>query len=136
MKALFMIVIVILALTLQLAAPSFGQTIKPEKPFVVGAENNESSKASLDLLSERAGKDKLIVFVARLGTLETAQSLSRRRLHTALEYLQTTRDFPADRLVSAFGDPISDEGRIEVYLDNKLFMVFLFKRNRSFAPES
>jgi hypothetical protein len=135
MKTLFMIVIVILALALQSAVPSFGQTTTSEKPFVVGADNNESSKASLDLLAERAGRDKLIVFVARLGTLEPAQSLRRRRLHTALEYLQSTRDFPAERLVSAFGDPISKEGRIEVYLDNKLFMIFLFKRNENFASE-
>lgn len=135
MKTLFMIVIVILALALQSAVPSFSQTIKQDKPFLVGAENNESSKASLDLLSERAGKDKWIVFVARLGKLETSQSLNRRRLHRALEYLQKTRDFPPERLVSAFGDPIFDEGRIEVYLDNKLFMVFLFKRNSNFAAE-
>jgi hypothetical protein len=134
MKTLFMIVIIILALALS-AAPSSGQTIKPEKPFVVGAENNESSKASLDLLAERAGKDKLIVFVARLGKLETSQSLSRRRLHTALEYLQKTRALPSERLVSAFGDSTSGEGRIEVYLDNKLFMVFLFRRNKNFAAE-
>ena len=135
MKTLFMIVIAILALAFQSVVPSSAQTMKPEKPLVVGAENNESSKASLDLLAERAGKDKLIVFVARLGTLETSQSLSRRRLRTALEYLQKTRDFPSERSVSAFGDPTSDEGRIEVYLDNKLFMVFLFRRNRNFAAE-
>jgi hypothetical protein len=132
MKSLFMI---ILALALQSVVPIFGQTIKPEKPFVVGAENNESSKASLDLLAERAGKDKLIVFIARLGMRETSQSLSRRRLHSALEYLQKTRDFLSERLVSAFSDPSSDQGRIEAYLDNKLFMIFSFKRNRNFARE-
>lgn len=135
MKSRPITLIHVLASCLALAITSFGQTTKPAKPFLVGAENNESSKAGLDLLAERAGKDKLVIFIARLGKLENSQSLSRRRLQTTLEYLQNTRDFPAERLVSAFGDRISGEGRIEVYLDNQLFMIFLFKRNRNFATE-
>jgi len=122
-------------LVLTFATSSFGQSPRLTKPFVVGAENNESSKANLDLLAERAGKEKSIIFIARLGTSETSRSLSRKRLLTALEYLRKTRDLPVERLVTAFGDPVSAEGRIEVYLDNELFMVFLFKRDRNFARE-
>ncbi len=135
MKYQFMTSIVIFALSLSFATSSFGQSPRPTKPFVVGAENNESSKANLDLLAVRAGKEKLIIFIARLGRSETSRSLIRKRLLTAQEYLQKTRDLPVERLVTAFGDPVSAEGRIEVYLDNQLFMVFLFKRDRNFARE-
>jgi hypothetical protein len=113
----------------------FGQSRNIKKPFVVGAENNESAKASLDLLAETAGRDKLIILIAKLGTFERSRNLSRNRLRTAREYLEKTRAFPSDRLVSAFGDRASEEGRIEVYLDNHLFMVFLFKRYENFARE-
>jgi hypothetical protein len=130
-----LITIFVLFFCLSLPVSRFGQNPRGKKPFLVGADNNESSKANLDLLAERAGKDKSIIFISRLGILERSRTLSRKRLQTVLEYLINTRDLSAERLVPAFGDRASREGRIEVYLDNDLFMIFLFKRNRGFERE-
>ena len=135
MKNRLIISSLIFVLLLGFPATIFNQSSNLEKPFIVGAENNETSKAKLDLLAETAGKDKLIFLIARLGTFEQSRTLSRRRLRTALEYLKNTRDLPAKRLVSARGERASGEGRIEVYLDNDLFMIVLFKRNKNFARE-
>lgn len=112
--------------------PAVPQT---QKPLMVGAENNETSKANLDLIAEVAGKDKVIIFIGRLGTREKSRALNRARLRVAREYLQSTRDLPRARLVTAEGEGVSGEGRIEAYLDNRLFVVFVFERNKNFAKE-
>jgi hypothetical protein len=106
-----------------------------QKPIMVGAENNETSKANLDLLAEVAGKDKIIIFIGRLGAREKSRALNRARLRVAREYLHSTRDIPRTRLVIAEGEEVSNEGRIEAYLDNRLFAVFVFERNKNFGKE-
>lgn len=117
---------------LTLSVPAAPQT---QKPLLVGAENNETSKANLDYLAEAAGKDKIIIFIGRLGVGEKSRALNRARLRVAREYLESTRDLPRARLVIAEGEEVSGQGRIEAYLDNRLFMVFVFERNKNFAKE-
>jgi hypothetical protein len=125
-------IVIALICFLAFSVPVAPQT---QKPLMVGAENNETSKANLDYLAEAAGKDKIIIFIARLGTGERSRTLNRARLRVAREYLQSTRDLPRTRLVIAEGEKLSGQGRMEAYLDNRLFMVFVFERNKNFAKE-
>ena len=102
---------------------------------LVDGANNETTKAELDLLAEKAGQDKLIILIARLGKSEFSRTLSQQRLRTVRDYLRFTRAVSEDRLVTAEGERVSDVGRVEAYVDGKLFMVFRLRRNKNFAPE-
>jgi hypothetical protein len=106
-----------------------------QTPVIVGAENNETTKANLDLLAQAAGKDKILIFIGRLGAGEKSRGLNRARLSVARDYLRSTREIPRERVVVAEGEEVSGEGRIEAYLDNRLFVVFVFDRNKNFAKE-
>lgn len=105
------------------------------EPIIVDGGNNETSKAELDLLAERAAKDKLIILIARLGRAEYSRKLTQQRLGTVRDYLRFTRAISEDQLVTAEGERVRELGRVEAYLDGKLFMVFKLPRNKNFAPE-
>jgi len=89
-------------------------TQRPE-PSIVYGSNNETTKAELDLLAEKAGKDKLIILIARLGRREFSRRLSQQRLRTVRDYLRFTRAMSADRLITAEGERVGDFGRVEAY---------------------
>jgi hypothetical protein len=57
------------ALVLCCAAPNLGavQSARRPEPIIVDGNNNETTKAELDLLAEKGAKDKLIILIARLG---------------------------------------------------------------------
>jgi hypothetical protein len=107
---------------------------RPE-PIIVYGSNNETTKAELDLLAEKAGKDKLIILIARLGRREFSRRLSQQRLRTVRDYLRFTRAMSENRLITAEGERVSDFGRVEAYLDGKLVMVFRLSPNKNFASE-
>jgi len=125
------------ALLVCCAASNLGavQNGRRPEPIMVDGNNNQTTKAELDLLAEKAAKNKLIILIARLGNSEFSKRLSQRRLRTITDYLRFTRAISAERLVTAEGDRVRDIGRIEVYLDGNLFMVFSLGRNKNFAPE-
>lgn len=107
---------------------------RPE-PIIVYGSNNETTKAELDLLAEKASNDKLIILIGRLGKGEFSRRLNQQRLRTVRDYLRFTRAISEDRLVIAEGERVSEFGRVEAYLDGKVFMVFRLPRNKNFAPE-
>ena len=78
------------------------------------------------VVAAREGKNSDVILIARRGRGEQSRSLSNRRL-ALLSY--NLRDFGVTRLVTAEGDRTGGLGRIEVYLEGRLFRVFLFKRN-------
>lgn len=93
----------------------------------------ETTKAELDLIAERAGQERLIIIIARLGRKEFSRAISRRRLHNLSEYLEMTRAIPAKRIITAEADRVSGLGQVEIYLGGKLFTVFKVNRNRDLA---
>ena len=111
------------------------QVLQRPEPIIVYGSNNETTKAELDLLAEKAGKDKLIILIARLGRREFSRRLSQQRLRTVREYLRFTRAMSENRLITAEGERVGDFGRVEAYLDGKLIMVFRLSPNKNFAPE-
>ena len=110
------------------------QSTKISEPILVNGDNNEDSKSWLDYLAITAGEDKLIIMIARRGSKEISPKLAWRRLKTASSYLVGERLIPKQRTILAEGEVIRGQGRIEVYLDGKLFMVIRFVRNKDFAP--
>jgi hypothetical protein len=120
-----------------LSGPIFAQTTNVTEPRFVAGDNNETTKAELDLLAQTARRhsDHLIFIIARLGNGERSRRLNRRRLHAIRDFLKQERFIPEQRLIAAEGEPMRGLGRVEVYLGGKLFMVFTLPRNKFFAPE-
>jgi hypothetical protein len=111
------------------------QQSKTLEPIVVNGSNNEATKAQLDLLAQTAGDDRLIIAIARLGSREVSPKLSRGRARTIRHYLENVRAIPKRRIITADGESVNGLGRIEIYLCDRLFMVFTLKHNEDFAKE-
>jgi hypothetical protein len=111
------------------------QTTAATEPILANGGNNEDSKAVLDLIAQKAGAEKLIIMVVRHGDREVSHKLNRGRLEIASTYLQNSRGIPKAHLIRAEGERIRGRGRLEIYLDGKLLVIFTFPRNRNFAPE-
>lgn len=132
---LFIVFATAAALCITVVSSSFAQTVKQMEPTLVNGNNNETTKAELDQLATNAGNNKLIIMIARLGRSEFSRRLSQRRLQTLSSYLETVRAIPKQQIVKAEGGPIQGPGRVEVYLEGKLYMIFTLARNKNFAQE-
>lgn len=93
-------------------------------------DNCEGNSARLDVIRNKsiaAGKNKITIAIARLGTGEQSRELNRRRLYTVRAYL-TAMGLPSQKLVVAEGEPVKGYGRIEVYINGELFDVLAAER--------
>ncbi len=91
----------------------------------------EVNSAHLDYLAQdfRSSGGRIFV-IARLGDGESSRALNRSRLEYARFYLVLNRELNADRVVFAEGERVKGEGRLELYLGSKLYLVSLAKRNK------
>ena len=110
------------------------------KPIIVDAAYNEDSKANIALLAQSINEGEGVILIARLGNGESSRSLSRRRLQIVRDYLPVNpglnrQPISDENIVTAYGERVRGKGRIEAYVRGRLFMVFVFMRNKNFAPE-
>jgi hypothetical protein len=80
-----------------------------------------------------AGKQGLIILIARLGDGETSRVFNRRRLHNLSTYLNYIREIPNKRIITAEGERVRGSGPVEVYVNGKLMIVFTVGRNQDLA---
>ncbi len=123
------------------SAKAQNPNLKPRSiPITVGADNHETWSAEFSYLSQSVGADEPVILIARLGDKEVSGRLNRRRLQVARLYLHVGRGLEPplkeEHIVTAEGERIRGTGRIEAYVRGKLFMIFVFKRNRNFGPEA
>src|SRR5437016_5060380 len=130
-----LVVTAVVSLCSVISNTSASQSLQRPEPIIVDGSNNETTKAELDLLAQKAGSDKLIILIARPGRKELSRRVSKERLRTVRDYLRFTRTISKDRLVTAEGETDSDAGQVEAYVDGKLFMVFRLPLNKNFARE-
>jgi hypothetical protein len=93
-------------------------------------ENCEYNIYQLEIANHEAGKDRLLTIMARLGDGERQRNLNWRRLENARTYLTEyikVRD--PKKIVLAEGERVSGFGRIELYIEGKLFSVIAVRRN-------
>jgi len=114
--------------------------LKPRSiPITIGADNHETWTAEISYLSQSIGADEPVILIARLGNKEVSRRLNRQRLRVARLYLHVGRglepQLKEEHVVTAEGEQVRGAGRIEAYVRGKLFMVFVFERNKNFAPE-
>lgn len=94
----------------------------------------ELRKLYFDLIDIDAAEDSTIIIIAKLGSGE-ASRFNRRRLQNIYRYLTYNREIPEERVVTATGQRIRGRGRIEVYVNGRLFVVFILNRNQDLIEE-
>lgn len=98
------------------------------------AEQEPSScETNITILSaahQAAGKDGLLIAIARLGDGERNRELNRRRLHNARTHISEFANArPPETIVTAEGERVSGLGRVELYAGGKLFYSLLVPRD-------
>jgi hypothetical protein len=102
-------------------------------PIEAKPTNCEFHVATLDAASSKAGKNSLVIAIARLGGGERRPDLNRRRLHNVRTYLITFDNRSPQTIITAQGERVSGYGRIELYVDGKLFYVLAIRPNADLA---
>lgn len=80
-----------------------------------------------------AGEGGLIIMIARLGDGERRRDLNRRRLYNARAYLTEFGHRAPPTIVAAEGARVNGFGRIELYVEGKLFHVLMINANDDLA---
>jgi hypothetical protein len=102
-------------------------------PMEIKPTNCEFHIATLDAANNQAGKDGLVIAIARLGDGERRQDLNRRRLHNLRTYLvEFDGRFP-ETIITAEGERVSGYGRVELYVGGKLFYVLMIRPSADLA---
>lgn len=91
----------------------------------------EYNISTLSAAHNAAGAKGLIIAIARLGDGESSREFNRRRLHNVRIYL-TEFDWhrTPETVITAEGERVRGYGRIELYVNGKLFEVLATKKNR------
>ncbi|HEY2974225.1 MAG TPA: hypothetical protein VGJ48_17045 [Pyrinomonadaceae bacterium] len=98
--------------------------------------NCEFHIATLDAAHDQAGKDGLVIAIARLGDGKQRQDLNRRRLHNVRTYLVEFEHRSRQTIITAEGERVNGYGRVELYVGGKLFYVLMIRANADFAVGS
>lgn len=115
-----------------ISQPAGGAPIKMEtKPT-----NCEFHIATLDAAHDQAGKDGLVIVIARLGDGEQRVDLNHRRLHNVRTYLVEFDRRSPQTIITAEGERVKGYGRVELYVGGKLFYVLMIRPNADFAVGS
>ncbi len=92
--------------------------------------NCENHIAVLEAAHHDAGKEGLIIVIARRGNNENRLGLNRRRLYNARAYLtEYLRLRAPETIITAEGEPVNGYGRIELYVGGRLYYVLALRRN-------
>lgn len=91
--------------------------------------NCEFHIATLDAAHNKAGKDTMVIVIARLGDREQRRDLNRRRLHNVRAYLRDFAERDSKTIITGEGDRVKGYGRVELYVEGKLFYTLMIKPN-------
>ena len=80
------------------------------------------------IAAQEAGQDQTVIIIARLGSGESARSLSRVRLKQMVDYLN--RRLARERIIPAEGERVKGLAQLEFYVGGKLNLVFRVRRNK------
>ena len=107
----------------------------PRSIVVNSGDCGEQTKALLDEAVITEGKDKLFIFITRLGTGERSRNLVRARLYAPSSYLIESRGIPKSRVITAEGERVRGIGHVELYVGGKLWIIFKMERNKHFVSD-
>lgn len=125
-------ILLFVMLWMPLTAGTVTQSQSNESLTLQPPDNCEGNSRRLDFIrneSQTMGEGKVTIAIARLGKGEQSQEINRRRLYTIRAYL-TAMELPSRRLVTAEGERVSGNGRVEVYVGGKLVDVLAAERGK------
>lgn len=131
MRVLRYLIVVSLLLTGSSTGPAQNKSAPAtEQSPQLMSTNCESNISILSLAHQAANEGRLLFAIARLGDSEYKRELNRQRLHNVRVYL-TEFDWQRDpkTLVTAEGERVKGYGRVELYVDGRLFDVIAVNRN-------
>jgi len=98
----------------------------------------ETHSAILDITRNEAvwgaGKNSVVIAIARLGDGETSRQLNRRRLYNLTVHWNDYK-LPSGKLVTVEGDRVKGFGRVELYIGSKLFDVLVPQRGKDLCVD-
>jgi hypothetical protein len=93
-------------------------------------ENCEYNIYKLEMANHEAGRDRLLIIIARLGDGERERNLNWRRLENARTYLtEYIKARDPKQIILAEGERVSGYGRLELYVEGELFSVIAVRRS-------
>ncbi|HEY0728737.1 MAG TPA: hypothetical protein VGD38_11745 [Pyrinomonadaceae bacterium] len=99
--------------------------------------NCENHIKMLEGANDVAGKDGLIILIARPGTGDTKPEISGRRLYSARAYLTDyLRVRSPETIVIGEGDRVEGYGRLEIYVAGKLYQALAIRANSELSVGS
>src|SRR6266550_1335300 len=111
------LVILLLVPTIAFAQQTSANDLKPT--------NCETNAAILDRIPQNRFQSNtpndVVIVIARLGSQEFSRALNHRRLFNVRYRLEKYRGLNPNRIVLAEGDRVERYGRVELYVDGKLF---------------
>jgi hypothetical protein len=79
---------------------------------------------------EQTKENGVLIVILRLGDGETSRELMRQRLYNVREYFKERGNrLGSEKLIVAEGERTKGYGRVEYYLDGKLYERLLFPKN-------
>lgn len=111
---------------------AFGQSTLQPGAMKIAPRPCEFNNMALELASQDAGKDSVLILIARPGLIDRRKRTQDRRLHTARAYLvEYTKLSEAKGIVTAKAprDGRLFYGGIEIYVKGKLQDVLTFEKD-------
>jgi hypothetical protein len=99
------------------------QTVSSLEMQVNSPNQCESNISRIFAAHIEAGKDNLIIIIARLGDGERSRDLNYRRLHNFQTFLAKVHGHDPNTMITAEGKRAAGRGRLEVYIKGKLWDV-------------
>jgi hypothetical protein len=96
------------------------------------ANSCEANNRFLEILGHKAkNENENIIIIARLGFRERSSKLNKLRLDKTKRELVQGIHVPEEKIITAQGEPISSQGRVEFYFKGKLFLVSLVEKDKN-----
>ena len=132
MKALKFVIVLLAGYCIAAAQQNPATGTIPSSQVETKPTNCEFNISVLTGAHQKAG-DNLVIMIARLGTGETLRNLNTRRLHNARTFLTEFGQRAPQTIVTAEGDGVDGYGRVELYVNGKLFHVLMIGQNDDLA---
>lgn len=84
----------------------------------------EPNRARLEVIDGEAGRQALVIVIARLGSGERSSAWNHRRVHNVRVFLETFLGRDPKTIVTAHGERVKGKGVVELYVGGALVGTF------------
>jgi hypothetical protein len=107
----------------------FSNYVSAQSPIIMSNTKCEENASIFESATSNAKKDSSIIAIARLGKSEKSPVYNLKRLKVIKDYLSYTKF--SKSLVTAQGESMKVNGRVEIYVNGTLALIFEVLAKRS-----